>query len=141
MQAKQRSAVSMALTLLVVPTFAKAQTAVSVATEAVRNATADPMAVQFRMVVMKGGIVCGEYNAKNAFGAYTGFEQFAFDPQKNEGFMLGSLARISRTGVVESGDGIIRSVREAGLKLDSSAVQSRMDKLIEDASAMLLKCA
>lgn len=36
----------------------------------------DPSSVQFREVRRGDGAVCGERNAKNAFGAYTGFARF-----------------------------------------------------------------
>jgi len=40
----------------------------------------DPSSVQFRNVkAFKSGAVCGEYNAKNSFGAYVGFTPFGVD--------------------------------------------------------------
>lgn len=38
----------------------------------------DPSSAQFRNVVLKGGAVCGEVNAKNAFGGYVGFQHFVW---------------------------------------------------------------
>lgn len=53
------------------------------AKEAVSRKMRDPSSVQFRelrTVKQADGTraVCGEYNAKNAFGAYVGFEGFVF---------------------------------------------------------------
>ncbi|MDM4768556.1 hypothetical protein [Pelomonas sp. SE-A7] len=43
----------------------------------------DPQSVQFRNVVeYDGGVVCGEYNAKNRMGGYAGFEEFVFNGPK-----------------------------------------------------------
>ena len=52
--------------------FAKAQAVV-------RDRMKDPSSVQFKEVhfVPKYKVVCGRYNAKNSFGAYTGFRLFA----------------------------------------------------------------
>ncbi len=36
----------------------------------------DPAAVQFRNVHMRGSWVCGEYNGKNRYGAYVGYQWF-----------------------------------------------------------------
>lgn len=36
----------------------------------------DPDAVQFRHIRTGNGAICGELNAKNAFGAYVGFQPF-----------------------------------------------------------------
>ena len=52
------------------------------AEQALRDRMRDPGSVQFRnirAVVQRDGtrvVVCGEYNAKNGFGAYTGFRGF-----------------------------------------------------------------
>jgi hypothetical protein len=44
----------------------------------------DPASVQFRDVVVvrngKSVTVCGEYNAKNSYGAYVGFQKFFASP-------------------------------------------------------------
>lgn len=43
------------------------------------NSVKDPASIEFREVNdAGGGVVCGEYNAKNGFGAYNGFEPFAY---------------------------------------------------------------
>lgn len=36
----------------------------------------DPSSVQFRNLKYRLAVICGEFNAKNSFGAYTGFERF-----------------------------------------------------------------
>lgn len=61
---------------------------VSAAKDAVSAAMKDPQSVEFRNVrtvdlVTEAGtglIVCGEFNAKNGFGGYSGFEKFAWHP-------------------------------------------------------------
>ena len=48
----------------------------------------DPEATRFRNVrVKKGekGIVIGEFNAKNGFGAYIGYDKFYYDSKKEQG--------------------------------------------------------
>lgn len=48
-----------------------------VALSDVADMFADPVAVQFRLIRMgKEDVLCGEVNAKNGYGAYTGFEPF-----------------------------------------------------------------
>jgi hypothetical protein len=43
----------------------------------------DPQSVQYREVrSFQSGSVCGEFNAKNSYGAYTGFKPFVFDGRK-----------------------------------------------------------
>jgi hypothetical protein len=45
--------------------------------QAVADTTRDPNAVQFRKIhVGADGALCGEMNAKNAFGGYVGFKPF-----------------------------------------------------------------
>jgi hypothetical protein len=61
---------------------------------AVRKNALDPAAVQFRdekvsLYVPEGKtgtrrVVCGEYNGKNAYGAYTGFKPFRYDTLEDE---------------------------------------------------------
>jgi len=47
------------------------------ARESVERALKDPSSAQFRNErVTKDGIVCGEVNGKNSFGAYSGFARF-----------------------------------------------------------------
>ncbi|MGH8037303.1 MAG: hypothetical protein ACREPD_06140 [Stenotrophomonas sp.] len=61
---------------------------VASAEKAVRHVATDPGSVQFREVRVvqlesaagKAPIVCGEFNAKNRLGGYTGFEPFAWHP-------------------------------------------------------------
>lgn len=53
------------------------------AEQAVRALLRDPSSAQFkRLSILKGkdgkSYVCGQVNAKNAFGGYTGFSAFAF---------------------------------------------------------------
>ncbi len=61
---------------------------VSAAKDAVSASMKDPNSVEFQNVrtvdlVTEAGtglIVCGEFNAKNGFGGYSGFEKFAWHP-------------------------------------------------------------
>lgn len=46
------------------------------AEDLVRERMRDPRSVQFEGVRVAQDTVCGRYNAKNAYGAYTGFERF-----------------------------------------------------------------
>ena len=52
------------------------------AKQGVRDQMKDPASVQFRNVrgYNKGGaaLLCGEVNAKNSFGGYTGFDHFTY---------------------------------------------------------------
>lgn len=49
------------------------------------NKMKDPSSVQFRnervVEYNNGHLVCGEYNAKNSYGAYVGFSPFAASPK------------------------------------------------------------
>jgi len=36
----------------------------------------DPLSLQLKLAPPKGGLVCGEYNAKNSYGGYVGFRPF-----------------------------------------------------------------
>jgi|SRR6185312_772677 len=44
-----------------------------------QSALKDPSSVQFANVAENHLMICGEYNSKNGFGAYTGFDTFVFD--------------------------------------------------------------
>lgn len=46
------------------------------AKEAVGDQLKDPSSAQFKEVRRTDGVVCGEVNAKNSFGAYEGFRRF-----------------------------------------------------------------
>lgn len=39
----------------------------------------DPSSTQYRNIVERNNIVCGEVNAKNSYGAYAGFRRFIVD--------------------------------------------------------------
>lgn len=53
---------------------------IGMAEEAVKSSLRDPGSAQFRNVSVKkfngGRVVCGEVNAKNAYGGYVGFKEF-----------------------------------------------------------------
>ncbi|MBC3920014.1 hypothetical protein H8L32_21275 [Undibacterium sp. CY18W] len=46
------------------------------AREFVASKLKDPQSTQFRNEVLKIGILCGELNSKNSYGAYVGFKRF-----------------------------------------------------------------
>jgi hypothetical protein len=50
----------------------------------VREQLLDPISAQFRNVESLDGHVCGEVNAKNKIGAYTGFTRFVVDTATNQ---------------------------------------------------------
>tara|TARA_R110002049_G_scaffold275802_1_gene453939 strand:+ start:1126 stop:1452 length:327 start_codon:yes stop_codon:yes gene_type:complete len=55
------------------------QGAVSKAKEEISYHMIDPSSVQFRnLVSYSGGVVCGEFNAKNRMGAYVGYQEFIY---------------------------------------------------------------
>ena len=43
----------------------------------------DSESVQFREVVVMSKMVCGQYNAKNSYGAYAGFQRFVSDGKQS----------------------------------------------------------
>lgn len=50
------------------------------AKEAVKRHLKDPDSVEFRDVASyENGVTCGQYNAKNGYGAYSGFQGFVYD--------------------------------------------------------------
>lgn len=59
---------------------AKAARLIAEAKELISEATNDPDAVKFRNLHNQkdGYIICGEYNAKNAYGGYIGYTQFVY---------------------------------------------------------------
>jgi hypothetical protein len=60
---------------------------VSDAKSAVKDRLKDPGSAEFRNIKFnESGAVCGQFNAKNSFGGYTGFKQFAY---KNGKLFLG----------------------------------------------------
>ena len=42
------------------------------------SALKDPSSVELRNVQANSEVICGEYNSKNSYGAYAGFEPFVF---------------------------------------------------------------
>jgi len=44
----------------------------------------DPSSIQFENVGGDEAIICGRYNSKNSYGAYSGFRIFAFDRATEE---------------------------------------------------------
>jgi hypothetical protein len=50
------------------------------AKDAVKRQLKDPNSVEFRDVESyENGVTCGRYNAKNGYGAYSGFQGFVYD--------------------------------------------------------------
>lgn len=69
-----------------IKTYTAPQDASSVAVSMLRNMMKDPDSVIVRNIVARGRedvrnkwTICGEYNAKNSYGGYVGYERFAFD--------------------------------------------------------------
>lgn len=58
------------------------QKTVDAATQRVKGILKDPDSAQFQNVLARGSVVCGQVNAKNSFGGYTGFDGFLVD-EKN----------------------------------------------------------
>jgi len=61
--------------------YARGPSAQSLAESAVRAKVKDPDSVQFRKIRYSDSTksqVCGEFNAKNAFGGYAGFRRFVY---------------------------------------------------------------
>ena len=56
---------------------------VGVAKKKIEGQLIDPSSVQYRNIIVKNGpssvIVCGEFNAKNRMGGYTGFKPFVYN--------------------------------------------------------------
>jgi len=48
--------------------------------EKVTQKLLDPKSVQFRSETLRGNVLCGELNAKNLQGAYTGFSRYISGP-------------------------------------------------------------
>lgn len=64
--------VAMAITLASCERYSEAK-------DAVRQQLKDPASARFQNVIRDGRYVCGEYNAKNGYGAYGGFDVFYYD--------------------------------------------------------------
>jgi hypothetical protein len=123
------------------PTVAKPPLApTKIATEAVRNSTLDPLSVQFRKIIVRGALVCGEYNAKNKLGGYVGFKPFSFDVDRNEGYLL-PIAHFNRSGIILSAEGINASFREGGQVSNANAAVEGLKSLIAETTAGLTRCA
>ena len=81
------------------PAVAYAQTAPVMTTNAreiIAKRLIDPSSLQIRNVTMKSAtstngqkvsILCGEYNAKNRFGGFTGFKHFVYEPAVLQGIL------------------------------------------------------
>lgn len=96
---------TLVLGLALSPAAEAAPLSVAQAEEAVRREMRDPDSVHFRNVHLYSGVspgwykFCGEFNARNGFGGYTGFQHFLAD-------------------VVSGPKGIGAVVAEAGLTTD-----------------------
>lgn len=76
----------------------------------------DPSSAQFRNETQKDGVLCGEVNSKNSFGAYTGFKRFVsgyYPPKLNT---LADVPMNTRYGGIEG----------LGVKGDSTALEMTM---------------
>lgn len=52
--------------------------AVRLAKASVNMTLIDPYSSRFRFEITRGNLVCGEFNAKNAYGAYSGYSRFVY---------------------------------------------------------------
>jgi hypothetical protein len=53
---------------------------VEAAKKKIESQLADPLSAQYRNITTSSqGVVCGEVNAKNKMGGYTGFQQFVYN--------------------------------------------------------------
>jgi hypothetical protein len=69
------------LSVGLIPAYAQTDPRVEAAESAVKEGLKDPGSAQFKNVVVKTNslgetAVCGEYNARNSFGGYVGFQPF-----------------------------------------------------------------
>lgn len=82
------------MTLAIFPTiiFAQAPNLISITKENVQRQLKDPQSAQFREVkvvtnTLNEKTVCGEVNAKNSYGGYTGFKAFYTTDGRNINFI------------------------------------------------------
>ena len=59
----------------------------------------DPVSTQIEITSRGKDAVCGRYNSKNSYGAYTGFDFFTFEPSSGDLFLIGKVIR--KSGRVE----------------------------------------
>uniref|UniRef100_UPI001F4D9EC7 hypothetical protein n=1 Tax=Rosenbergiella australiborealis TaxID=1544696 RepID=UPI001F4D9EC7 len=95
------------------------------ATKSIASGLKDPDSAEFRNVevrnikasgLSKSGYVCGEVNAKNAFGAYVGFSRFYIHISADTRFLIPML-------------GISHGESDAGIVSDNGSLQERIDSL------------
>jgi hypothetical protein len=71
------------------------------AEKAVRGMLKDPDSAEFRNLrvvdkpSVQEGVVCGEVNAKNSYGGYNGFKEFAFNPNSGAVTIVGDEGTVS----------------------------------------------
>ncbi|MCW5759247.1 MAG: hypothetical protein KIS90_05725 [Phenylobacterium sp.] len=90
----------------------------------------DPDAAKFRSVRRVGDHVCGEFNGKNAFGAYAGFKRFIVD--EREGVVsepeLSPVARGFREAVRGVSPGEVRTLEDAQKAARSTSLPAEVEQ-------------
>ena len=87
--------------------------------------TTDPEAVRFRNVrIGRDGWICGEFNAKNAFGGYTGYRRFVVMGEGDDGIWDGQYA-------ARGNQDAWRSMDEVNTKLISEIIESGCQRKLE----------
>jgi len=111
------------------------------AKEAVSREMRDPSSVQFRdvkSVKQADGstAVCGEYNAKNAFGAYVGFERFSY--HSGRAYLQKSNPDMTDAGeIAQATEGLKAHTRLCVLKGQTiEDVQAETKRILESVEAM-----
>ena len=89
----------------------------------------DPGAAQFRSEVLKNGVLCGELNSKNSFGAYVGFSRFIASNGKFA--LIEGLDRVTDKGMELSNDEIIQ-----WLKIDEEIAKLNYERVTSDKGVM-----
>lgn len=77
---------SVALTMM----FMACSADINSAKKAVEKNLKDPSSAQYRNLISKGGMVCGEVNSKNSMGGYAGFEEFTYFPPPQDQLIMGA---------------------------------------------------
>ena len=70
----------------------------------------DPQSTQFQKVTFKNGVICGEVNSKNGYGAYVGFKRFF--AEKKAGDFSGNVEDV---GIIGKGFSLLEMSAEGYL--------------------------
>ncbi len=89
------------------------------------SALKDPSSVQLRNVQANSEVICGEFNSKNSYGAYAGFEPFVFKRNIKDLWLGDSDNKYSYSAFWKE----CPNALELGLTGDSAAVTTDMNTL------------